>query len=76
MIVPEEVAVTGWDDTDDAAPMGLSTVHQDLRAQGAYCAQIALGHSPGRPAPTGWKVLPRRSTRPGATPTSPQQGGP
>ena len=75
MTVPDQVVITGWDDTDAAAPMGLSTVHQDLRAQGAHCARIALDHSPG-PAPTSWKVVPRRSTRIGATPISPQPGGP
>lgn len=70
--VPDQVAITGWDDTDAAAPMGLTTVHQDLRTQGAHCARIALGQSPG-PAPTRWKVVPRRSARTTATLTPPQE---
>lgn len=65
--VPEALAVTGWDDTDAAAPAGLSTLRQDLRDQGARCARIALGQQDaGTPPP--WQVLRRRSTRPAAPP--------
>ena len=42
--VPASVAITGWDDTDAAAPAGLTTVWQSLRDQGRRCAHIALGH--------------------------------
>jgi DNA-binding LacI/PurR family transcriptional regulator len=41
--VPASVAITGWDDTDAAAPAGLTTVWQSLRDQGRRCAYIALG---------------------------------
>lgn len=60
--VPEALAVTGWDDTDAAAPAGLSTLRQDLRDHGTRCARIALGQDdPGEPP--SWEVIPRRSTR-------------
>src|SRR6266704_2660263 len=44
--VPGAVAITGWDDTDAAAPAGLTTVRQSLRDQGKRCARIALGLPP------------------------------
>jgi DNA-binding LacI/PurR family transcriptional regulator len=44
------LALTGWDDTPAAAPAGLTTVRQDLRAQGARCARIALGDADWTPA--------------------------
>ncbi len=67
VVVPEALAVTGWDDTDAAAPAGLSTVRQDLRDHGARCARIALGqHDTGTPPL--WEVVRRRSTRPTALP--------
>jgi len=64
--VPAAVAVTGWDDTDAAAPAGLTTVWQSLRDQGKRCAQIALGHpeTVAGQDPPGWQVIPRTSTRP------------
>ena len=61
--VPEALAVTGWDDTDAAAPAGLSTLRQDLRDHGARCARIALGQHDTEPPPP-WEVLHRRTTRP------------
>jgi DNA-binding LacI/PurR family transcriptional regulator len=62
--VPGTVAITGWDDSDAAAPAGLTTVWQSLRDQGRRCARIALGH----PVPDGqesprWEVVSRTSTR-------------
>jgi DNA-binding LacI/PurR family transcriptional regulator len=62
--VPHEVAVTGWDDSALAAQLGLTTVAQSLREQGAACAQAALGgRTPvSRTAP--WSVVRRGSTRP------------
>jgi DNA-binding LacI/PurR family transcriptional regulator len=63
--VPGAVAVTGWDDTDAAAPAGLTTLRQSLRDQGRRCAVIALGR-PQPPAdedPPGWQVIERTSTR-------------
>ena len=64
--VPGDVAITGWDDSDAAAPAGLTTLRQSLRDQGKRCARIALGHP--RPAqtqdPPTWQVIQRTSTRP------------
>jgi DNA-binding LacI/PurR family transcriptional regulator len=64
--VPGAVAITGWDDTDAAAPAGLTTVRQSLRDQGERCARIALGLPPpaGSQDPPGWQVIERASTRP------------
>jgi DNA-binding LacI/PurR family transcriptional regulator len=42
--VPGTVAITGWDDSDAAAPAGLTTLRQSLRDQGSRCAHIALGY--------------------------------
>ena len=63
--VPTAVAVTGWDDTPAASAAGLSTIHQDLRAQGARCAHLVLSPQPNtdRPARADWKVVVRTSTR-------------
>ena len=65
LAVPGAVAITGWDDTDAAAPAGLTTVRQSLRDQGRRCARIALGHAlPDGQDPPGWEVVQRTSTRP------------
>ena len=64
LAVPGDVAVTGWDDTDAAAPAGLTTLRQSLRDQGRRCARIALGlHGPDGQEPPGWEVVERTSTR-------------
>jgi DNA-binding LacI/PurR family transcriptional regulator len=64
LAVPAAVAITGWDDTDAAAPAGLSTLRQSLRDQGRRCARIALGHRPpDGQEPPGWEVVERTSTR-------------
>jgi DNA-binding LacI/PurR family transcriptional regulator len=69
--VPETVAVTGWDDTDAAAPQGLTTLAQSLREQGGRCARIALGHAAAEDeGPPRWRVVRRTSTRPRATGSS------
>jgi DNA-binding LacI/PurR family transcriptional regulator len=67
LAVPEALAVTGWDDTAAAATAGLTTVRQDLRAQGARCARIALGERLDAETPPRWDVIQRRSTRPSTT---------
>jgi DNA-binding LacI/PurR family transcriptional regulator len=41
--VPQVVAITGWDDSDAAAPAGLTTLRQSLRDQGSRCARVVLG---------------------------------
>lgn len=64
--VPDDLAITGWDDADAAAPAGLTTIRQSLRQQGALCARLALGDQiPSEPP--GWQVVSRRTTsRPAA----------
>jgi DNA-binding LacI/PurR family transcriptional regulator len=69
--VPGAVAVTGWDDTDAAAPAGLTTVRQSLRDQGERCARIALGLTEPAQDPPGWEVVERTSTRPPPAPEPP-----
>ena len=66
--VPGAVAITGWDDTDAAAPAGLTTVRQSLRDQGKRCARIALGLPPpaGPQEPPDWQVIQRTSTTGGS----------
>jgi len=59
--VPDELAVTGWDDSPAAAAAGLTTVAQSLQDQGRRCARLALGDPPG--AEPGWEVVRRSSTR-------------
>jgi hypothetical protein len=38
LAIPDDVAVTGWDDAGVAAQLGLTTVAQSIRDQGAACA--------------------------------------
>ncbi|WP_448628297.1 LacI family DNA-binding transcriptional regulator [Geodermatophilus sp. URMC 64] len=59
--VPDELAVTGWDDAPGAAAAGLTTVRQSLQDQGRRCARLVVGDPPG-PEPS-WEVVTRRSTR-------------
>jgi DNA-binding LacI/PurR family transcriptional regulator len=61
-LVPGDVAVTGWDDGAAASRLGLTTVAQSLREQGAACAHAALGGRP-RPADAPWTLVRRGSTR-------------
>jgi DNA-binding LacI/PurR family transcriptional regulator len=63
--VPDQLAVTGWDDTPAAAPAGLTTVRQDLREQGARCARIALGEAEWSAADSReqWTIVRRGSSR-------------
>jgi DNA-binding LacI/PurR family transcriptional regulator len=61
--IPDEVAVTGWDDSAVAAQLGLTTVAQSLREQGAACARAAFGQHPN-PQAAAWSIVRRGSTRP------------
>ena len=64
LAVPGDVAITGWDDADAAAPAGLTTLRQSLRDQGRRCARIALGlPAPDGEEPPGWEVVRRATTR-------------
>jgi DNA-binding LacI/PurR family transcriptional regulator len=60
-VIPDDVAVTGWDDTAVAAQLGLTTVGQSLREQGAACAHAALGEKPTCHN-TSWSIVRRGST--------------
>ena len=62
-VMPDDVAVTGWDDGAVAARLGLTTVAQSLRDQGAACAHAALGQSADDHS-AAWSVVRRESTRP------------
>jgi DNA-binding LacI/PurR family transcriptional regulator len=61
--VPDALAVTGWDDTQAAAPAGLTTVAQSLHDQGARCAQLALGGPATGVHEASWRIVRRASTR-------------
>ncbi len=60
--IPRDVAVTGWDDAAVASRLGLTTVAQSLREQGAACARTALGETPAS-ATAPWSIVRRASTR-------------
>jgi DNA-binding LacI/PurR family transcriptional regulator len=62
-VIPDDLAVTGWDDAAVAAQLGLTTVAQSLREQGAACAKAALGRNPSSHAAS-WSIVRRASTRP------------
>jgi DNA-binding LacI/PurR family transcriptional regulator len=61
--VPDDLAITGWDDNDGAAPAGLTTLAQSLREQGAHCARAALGRTTDASARHEWQVVERTTTR-------------
>lgn len=61
--VPDEVALTGWDDSPEAARAGLTTVAQSLRDQGAECARLVLGRTADPLVEHAWHVVVRGSTR-------------
>jgi DNA-binding LacI/PurR family transcriptional regulator len=60
--VPDGLAVTGWDDTPQAGPAGLTTIAQSLRDQGAHCARLALGETPDHTYEPDWTLIKREST--------------
>jgi len=61
-VIPDDVAVTGWDDAAVAAQLGLTTVRQSLREQGEACARAALGEKPTCHN-SSWSIVRRGSTR-------------
>jgi DNA-binding LacI/PurR family transcriptional regulator len=65
-VIPDDVAVTGWDDAPLAGQLGLTTVAQSLREQGTACAQAALGQRPTGHS-SRWSLVRRGSTRQIAT---------
>ncbi len=62
LTVPDDVAVTGFDDVPVASALDLTTVAQSLREQGSACARAALGE-PTVPHTASWSVVRRGSTR-------------
>ena len=62
-VIPDDVAVTGWDDAAVAAQLGLTTVAQSLREQGGACAHAALEQKPNSHTAS-WSIVRRGSTRP------------
>jgi DNA-binding LacI/PurR family transcriptional regulator len=60
--IPHDLAVTGWDDLPVASDLGLTTVAQSLRDQGATCARVALGDQ-AISASADWSLVVRGSTR-------------
>ena len=61
LVVPDDLALTGWDDVPAAAGLGLTTVAQSLRNQGMACARAALGGDP-EDFSAAWSVVRRSST--------------
>jgi DNA-binding LacI/PurR family transcriptional regulator len=60
--IPDDIAISGWDDSAVATELGLSTVAQSMRTQGADCARTVLDEAPSRiDAP--WSIVLRNSTR-------------
>ena len=59
--VPAEVALTGWDDADAAGTLGITTVAQSMREQGAACArQVLTGNDTD--FSDQWQIIQRAST--------------
>jgi DNA-binding LacI/PurR family transcriptional regulator len=61
--VPDDLAVSGWDDVAAAAGLGLTTVAQSLREQGATCARLVLDGGSASTVAAAWAVVRRGSTR-------------
>jgi DNA-binding LacI/PurR family transcriptional regulator len=62
--VPEQLAVTGWDDGAAAASAGLTTIAQSLREQGELCARSVIEPATATTrASASWQLRTRRSTR-------------
>jgi len=60
--VPDDLTVTGWDDSAAAEPAGLTTIAQSLQDQGERCARLALG-APITTQNPPWRLIHRTSTR-------------
>jgi DNA-binding LacI/PurR family transcriptional regulator len=63
LVIPDDLALTGWDDSAVASQLGLTTVAQSMREQGAACAQAALGQEPHSRVAS-WSLIRRASTHP------------
>jgi DNA-binding LacI/PurR family transcriptional regulator len=62
---PDDVAVSGWDDSLEAQQFALTSVHQSLEDQGTQCALLALGLAE-RAIDAPWSLSIRSTTRRGA----------
>lgn len=62
MTVPDEVAVSGWDDAQAALDNNITSVAQSMRDQGAACARAVLTGQ-RRDFQDAWRVIHRSSTR-------------
>ena len=62
LTVPDDLAVSGWDDSAEARQHGLTSIHQALHDQGTQCALLALGQvEQAEEQP--WALAVRESTR-------------
>ena len=61
--LPDDLTLTGWDDSDAAADAGLTTLAQSLRDQGAHCARVALGRPTHASPQHQWHIVTRATTR-------------
>jgi DNA-binding LacI/PurR family transcriptional regulator len=59
--VPQDVTVSGWDDSPAAAHHDLTSVHQSLEEQGTLCALFVLGREGQRETPA-WRLIARGSS--------------
>ncbi|MEC5180226.1 LacI family DNA-binding transcriptional regulator [Arthrobacter sp. CG_A4] len=60
--IPSGLAVTGWDGSDTAPGCRLTTIEQDLRGQGAACAEAVIAGNPAvQPQP--WRLINGHTTR-------------
>jgi DNA-binding LacI/PurR family transcriptional regulator len=59
--VPDDITVSGWDDSPAAAHHDLTSVHQSLEEQGTRGALFVLGHEAQREPPA-WRLVERGST--------------
>jgi len=63
LVIPDDIALTGWDNAAVASQLGLTTVAQSMREQGAACARAALGQEP-QSLVASWSLIRRASTHP------------
>lgn len=60
--IPADLAITGWDGSDSGQDRGLTTIEQDLRQQGAACAEsVITGNRILQSQP--WRLLVGQTTR-------------
>ncbi|MDN4613749.1 LacI family DNA-binding transcriptional regulator [Leifsonia sp. F6_8S_P_1B] len=67
LTTPDDVSVSGWDDSAEAEQQGLTSVHQSLEEQGTRCALLALGQlsepAEGVAVEEPWSLAVRATTR-------------